>query len=81
MFQPEKYIPRYKELYIKRFGKTISDAEAYDQFSSLFLLLKTIYKPIPENANESLISCQLLSGVAFTIMGLDLDRYNYLQIK
>ena len=61
MFQPEKYIPRYKELYIKRFGKTISDAEAYDQFSSLFLLLKTIYKPIPENANESVLKSKGLN--------------------
>lgn len=44
----KKAIEEYKEIYYKKFGKSISDAEALEQGTRLINLMRVIYKPIPK---------------------------------
>ncbi len=48
MVDKEKYLKRFKELYIKKNGSEISDAEVLEHFEKLATLVEAIYKPIPK---------------------------------
>lgn len=53
----DKYVQRLKELYKKKTGKDISDAEALEHFEKLVTLVRAVYKPIPisqESENSKL---------------------------
>ena len=42
------YIQKFKDLYEKKNGKTLSDFEAMDQFEKLIVLVKAVYQPMPK---------------------------------
>jgi len=44
----EELVKSYKALYKKKFGKDLSDEEAFDQAMKLITLVKTVYKPLPD---------------------------------
>ena len=44
----KRAIDEYKEIYLKKFGKKITDAEALEQGTKLINMMKVIYKPIPK---------------------------------
>lgn len=43
----KKAIKEFKEIYLERYGKELSDSKATDLALRLLTLFKAIYKPIP----------------------------------
>lgn len=46
MVYTDKYIIKFKEIYEKKTGHTLTDQEALDYFTHLVNLTKVIYQPI-----------------------------------
>lgn len=49
-----EHIKEFKRLYINRFKKELTDAEARDKASALVRFLKIIYKPMPKEDFDEL---------------------------
>lgn len=52
MVDKEKYIIKFKELYLQKNNQEISDDFAMEYFEKLIMLVHTIYKPIPRRDYE-----------------------------
>lgn len=50
----EKYINKFKELYLKKEGKDLSDVEAAAKFNKLVTLVKNTYLPISKSEKEKI---------------------------
>jgi hypothetical protein len=50
----EKYINKFKELYLKKEEKDLSDVEAVAKFNKLITLVKNTYLPISKSKKEKL---------------------------
>ena len=48
----EKAIKDFKEIYKKKYSKTISDENAQELGQNLISFFRIIYRPIPENRNK-----------------------------
>ena len=48
----KKAIDEYKAIYKRRFGKDLTDEEAYKQGSNLLRLFQVIYRPLPEKKED-----------------------------
>lgn len=46
-------IKEFKEIYHKEFGEVISDEEAQEMGGGLLSLFKVIYRPIPEDEEQT----------------------------
>lgn len=45
----EEMVENFRELYLKRYGSTISQEEARKQGTALLELMKVIYRPFPQD--------------------------------
>jgi hypothetical protein len=52
----EELTKKYKELYKKKTGKDLSDAEAFEQAMKLVTLVNAVYQPIPKKDYEQISS-------------------------
>ena len=55
MVAKEKYITKFKELYMQKNGKEISDDFAMEYFEKLIMLVRAIYRPMPRRDYEEYI--------------------------
>lgn len=50
-----KALAEFKEIYRERFGKELTDQEAYDSASSLLRLMDVVYRPISKKDMETVM--------------------------
>jgi len=50
----DEQIKKFQSLYKKRFGKEISQEEAYEKGAKLIRLIKLVYKPMTESEYKQL---------------------------
>ncbi len=48
----KQYVERFKDLYLQKHQKQITDAEALEYFHSLIELVRSVYQPIPSSNKQ-----------------------------
>jgi hypothetical protein len=45
----QKYIQKFKKVYLEKEGINLSDSEALEKFSKLVILVKNVYQPVEKS--------------------------------